>query len=688
MERVLWILLENTLTMSVIAALLLALGPLLAKRYQPRALYLAWLMVAVGLLVPLRWQASKPVLVVKPPRIASAPLQPAESPAPRAALPEMVVTGGAQDAALPQIPTTSPVPLPWADLLFGVWAIGALSVLCVQLWRHGRFLRSVQRWGRPLADPRYGEMLEQERQRLGIRRPVRMLRCPAVDSPMMIGFVRATILLPEETLPTHALAMVLRHELVHLRRGDLWGKALMLLAGAAHWFNPLLPLMARALSFQCEAACDATVMRHNNFRTRQVYSFTILELLRRRNRRQTAFSTSFHSGKRGMKQRLAAILNPRRKRLGVALAALVLVATLSTGLVFALDTAETGETAEPEATAPAGDAILPGATQPASAGSALGTRPVSQTQWDGYNGECNALQTEKGFYSGWSLEERAKLTALKQEYGVVQWYDALDGLPGPEAMPEAEAVALAEAEVLSFTREGDIPYLTRQKLDDLFERRVYYKTYPEASVNPVWWVQYWVKDPADFIVEPYVDGKYVVPGDKTELYAVQITIDAVAREAIGNLLSSNANLEATLEISEIYRVLAQKLGPESDWTLEQRAEFAEIQRTRGDGYVWPDGLPGADDLPLEEACRIAAEAVGREYGLSAGELARFKPYAYFWPDYSVVTEDGDQWRGSMWGIIYRGVEQGDIDTYEDIHVRVYSPSGEVVEVFTTAGSNG
>ena len=53
MTDLLMTLAEISLTMSAVILLLLALGPLLARRYAARWRYWAWLVVAVRLLVPL-----------------------------------------------------------------------------------------------------------------------------------------------------------------------------------------------------------------------------------------------------------------------------------------------------------------------------------------------------------------------------------------------------------------------------------------------------------------------------------------------------------------------------------------------------------------------------------------------------------------------------------------------------------
>ena len=86
---------------------------------------------------------------------------------------------------------------------------------------------------------------------LGVK-DLALLVCPAVGAPLVTGFVNPALLLPRESVSDG----VLRHELIHTRRRDLWYKLLLLLARSLHWFNPLVHWMAAAASRDLERSCD------------------------------------------------------------------------------------------------------------------------------------------------------------------------------------------------------------------------------------------------------------------------------------------------------------------------------------------------------------------------------------------------------------------------------------------------
>ena len=115
MTDLLMTLAEISLTMSAVILLLLALGPLLARRYAARWRYWAWLVVAVRLLVPvnlslprapvqLEAPADRIVYTYPPPAAPSAaPVGPefsAESPSPLPSVPPETSAGAVRSLTL------------------------------------------------------------------------------------------------------------------------------------------------------------------------------------------------------------------------------------------------------------------------------------------------------------------------------------------------------------------------------------------------------------------------------------------------------------------------------------------------------------------------------------------------------------------------------------------------------------
>jgi beta-lactamase regulating signal transducer with metallopeptidase domain len=109
--------------------------------------------------------------------------------------------------------------------------------------------------------------LQQRRFRRALGRleplPDALWRASAKDGlPAVVG-LRARIVLPADFEHRYAppqQALVLAHERVHVRRGDVYCNLGFALLCALQWFNPLLQLAQRAYRLDQELACDACVL--------------------------------------------------------------------------------------------------------------------------------------------------------------------------------------------------------------------------------------------------------------------------------------------------------------------------------------------------------------------------------------------------------------------------------------------
>ena len=307
---------EITLTMSAVILLLLALGPVLARRYKIRWRYWAWLAVAVRLLIPVNFSLPNAPVVLTPPE--TQPVfslsQPQASggmdatPIPSHSLPSPTLSiapsssqttpaGSNTAAPSPQAGTDNTVPVSQApaetdipsisfsltagQLFFCLWLAGAAGLMLWQLAAHWRFRRYLRRWAEPVEDPSALAQLETQKTRLGLKASVSLAVCAGVDGPMLAGLFHPVILLPRAPAARglEALSLVLLHELCHLRRRDILYKALLYTAGAFHWFNPLVWMMVRQGMRDMELCCDDGVSVLLTVQERKHYAQTILSAI-------------------------------------------------------------------------------------------------------------------------------------------------------------------------------------------------------------------------------------------------------------------------------------------------------------------------------------------------------------------------------------------------------------------------
>jgi beta-lactamase regulating signal transducer with metallopeptidase domain/biopolymer transport protein ExbD len=142
-----------------------------------------------------------------------------------------------------------------------IWLIGAglglASVLAgwIQLSR-------LARTGRLLHADDWMLLLEKARDRLRLRRPVRLLQSSDNPMPLTWGWWRPVILLPAEAAswPRERRQIVLLHELAHAKRWDCLTQTIARIICALHWINPLVWLAARRMCIERERACDDLVL--------------------------------------------------------------------------------------------------------------------------------------------------------------------------------------------------------------------------------------------------------------------------------------------------------------------------------------------------------------------------------------------------------------------------------------------
>jgi len=137
---------------------------------------------------------------------------------------------------------------------------------------------------------------------------IRLLAGEGVRSPFATGFLRPTIVLPYKQYDEHDLAFILRHELTHIRRHDLFIKLAAEIAKAVHWFNPFVYIMARQIDYRCEAACDYAVANDIPFEEKKRYSLAIVNSVGSAIGKEAPLSLAASYNKKTLTGRINAIL--------------------------------------------------------------------------------------------------------------------------------------------------------------------------------------------------------------------------------------------------------------------------------------------------------------------------------------------------------------------------------------------
>ena len=361
MDNLFLTVLSISLTTSVVIVAVIMLGTLINRRYMARWKYMLWIVLALRLLIPFNCKLTdSPFQIQIPAEVGNmevsdvlgleSPIleeneeqftgpQTAEDPYTKPETSEALNTKPEiqdSESVKPDIPQESKFSITLLQALSYLWATGTVCLLLWQLTGFYFYKRRILKRGKIVENPILLAQLRDLSQELGIRKNITFLIYDKADSPMVIGFWHPVLVLPKEEYTQEESFYILRHELIHLRRHDVYVKFLLLLARDFHWFNPVIYLMHREAVVDMELACDEAVVRGRSYDQREAYTETLMSTLSSKQHKGPSLSTQFSGGKRVMKKRFKNILTKVNKKNGVILFAVILILTVTMGALTSL----------------------------------------------------------------------------------------------------------------------------------------------------------------------------------------------------------------------------------------------------------------------------------------------------------------------------------------------------------------
>ena len=228
----------------------------------------------------------------------------------------------------------------WVRAAAVVWLIGALGIF-------GRFVAgtlAVSRLARRserVEDGRWLSLAQHVAIRLGVARPMTLLRSGRFEIPVTWGIVYPVVLLPDnaDDWTDERRRYVLVHEMAHVKRVDAFTQVIAQLAIAIFWFDPFVWIAAHRMRVEREHACDDYVL--NEGTPASTYAADLLDMVRSLGMRgrpaQPAFAALAMARPDELETRMQAILDPAQDRrslrsaptLGLSLCSLLLLVPLA-----------------------------------------------------------------------------------------------------------------------------------------------------------------------------------------------------------------------------------------------------------------------------------------------------------------------------------------------------------------------
>ena len=315
-----WEFLYQTLSVSLAAAVLLAVKWLLRDKLSPRWQYAVWGVLALRALIPAGLGRSLvPQLALWTETAKSAAELGLDS----------AFTGPFElmSVAAP-VPLAGGLPRSLTDWLFVLYAAGVLAALVWYAYRYAR-LRALLWRGREDAAVRAA--VDAAAEKYGLR-PCRTVSVPGLKGAFVCGVIRPVLAVPEGEIPD---GKVILHELLHLKYLDAAQNIFWCVLRALHWCNPFLQYVFNRVGNDMEALCDQRVLERLEGEERREYGSILLGMASDSYARAPGTS-SISNGARNIARRIEAIarfkLYPRGMALVSVCTALILASTLLTGV--------------------------------------------------------------------------------------------------------------------------------------------------------------------------------------------------------------------------------------------------------------------------------------------------------------------------------------------------------------------
>lgn len=308
-----------SLQTGILIVLLMLLKPFLNRITEAKWKYRIWVLLAIRLLLPMNWPAWPGQSVLQNEIVIQVTPQYVSGQEER---------GKDADASVPEQKKDDKKRIPVKKAVSVIWIFAAVLFFSFHMSAYFVYRRKILRGG---MEVRYGwlkERLEEELRQMECRCSPILILNRQVKQPQMIGLVKQYLILPRADYEDERLCLILRHELIHARRRDVWGKLLFLTALSLHWFNPLVYIMVKEAERDQERSCDDLVMRGQDWKTRKNYPKLLLDEIFADHVSGGNLASQLRGGKAMMRDRLDNIMNVKKRRGGMLFFGLIAVLTV------------------------------------------------------------------------------------------------------------------------------------------------------------------------------------------------------------------------------------------------------------------------------------------------------------------------------------------------------------------------
>ncbi|KAB8129918.1 M56 family metallopeptidase [Gracilibacillus oryzae] len=223
--------------------------------------------------------------------------------------------------------------LPFVQILFAIWITGVIMKSGWALYTYSKIKKEMT--ASIYTMPKNHEIQQLITRNMKIPTTIQLAFDKKNRSPVLFGIRKPTIIIPLYKIPDDELAMIIKHEMTHFKKKDLWVRRTMLIATIIHWYNPLIYLLQKEIYTWSELSCDEDVVMEMAHNERKKYGETILNMMGRANKQSNSYfmGSFFSTNQISLKRRLMKMLKVKKmSKMAMAISFITILGIGSIGL--------------------------------------------------------------------------------------------------------------------------------------------------------------------------------------------------------------------------------------------------------------------------------------------------------------------------------------------------------------------
>lgn len=314
-----WSFLVQTLSVSVVALLLLFIKGIMADKLSPRWQYLVWCLFALRILIPV---ASNQNIFLPIPIWVEMLKTTIES-----NLSSVYSSAFSVSDNLSVIPFVSAKPESITDWLMLVYIVGVAVTLFKYAFSYVK-LRKILKNGEAISGENVGQINS-------VKLKYNLKGCRAVEvdglsTAFVCGIFKPVLAIPKGAILDEKIVL---HELLHLKYKDNLQNVFWCILRSLHWCNPLLQYAFNRIDNDMESLCDQRALERLEGEELRDYGRILLSMANNRFAR-AAGTTSVSNGGKNIKRRITAIVRFKKYPKGMELVSFCIILVLLTPTVF------------------------------------------------------------------------------------------------------------------------------------------------------------------------------------------------------------------------------------------------------------------------------------------------------------------------------------------------------------------